>query len=197
MQAEYALEIGPDAPALEVPWRSEDGHLRYFNLRERPELLLEIREAASNPELGRFLSAVNAPRSHFQSAKCDVWITDQLTEEEAIFEAKWKFGSYVDLFFTDPAAQGELAAHQETVSRLAKLLHKAPEVSAAAEFVVRSCYYHRADDPEASDNGYCITFYLDGYGDDDAEARRRWAVGLELVQHALVQVTQRVVSPGA
>jgi len=69
MQADYEVDLGPDAPALEVPWRSADGSARYFDLRSRPELLLEIREAAANPELARFLSAINAPRSHFQSAR--------------------------------------------------------------------------------------------------------------------------------
>ena len=196
MQADYEVELGPDAPALEVPWRSPDGTLRYFDLRQRPELLLEIGEAAANPELARFLSALNSPRSHFQTAKCDSWLSDQITEAEAIYEAKWKFASYVDLFFSDPAAQLDLEAYCATSSKLTRLLQKAPEVSAAAEFMVRRCYFHRSADPgsspEASDDGFCITFYLSGYGDDEDQARRRWAIGLELVQHALVQLTQRV-----
>jgi hypothetical protein len=192
MQADYEVELGPDAPALEVPWRSADGSARYFDLRSQPELLLEISEAAANPDLARFLSAINSPRSHFQSAKCDGWLSDEISEAEAIFEAKWKFASYVDLFFTDETAQRDLEIHRSTSSKLAKLLVKAPEVSAAAEFMVRRCYFHRTTDMETSEDGYCITFYLSGYGDDEDQARRRWVIGLELVQNALIQLTQRV-----
>jgi hypothetical protein len=192
MQADYEIELGPDAPALEIPWQSSDGSVRYFDLRERPELLLEISEAAGNPELARFLSAVNSPRSHFQSAKCDSWLSDEITEAEVIYEAKWKFASYVDLIFADASAQSDLEGHRLTTSKLTQLLGKAPEISAAAEFIVRRCYFHRTSDIETSDDGYCITFYLSGYGDDEDQARQRWAIGLELVQHALVQLTQRV-----
>ena len=74
------------------------------------------------------------------------------------------------------------------LERLTKLLQRAPEISAAAEFVVHRCYYH----PEGaadSETGYCITFYLHGYGDDEDEARRRWNVGLKLVENALVQLS--------
>jgi hypothetical protein len=191
MQADYEIELGPDAPALEVPWRSPEGSVRYFDLRERPELLLEISEAAANPELARFLSAVNSSRSHFQSAKCDSWLSDEISEAEAVYESKWKFASYVDLIFADPSAQADLERHRTTTSELAKLLSKAPEVSAAADFIVRRCYFHRTPELETSEDGYCITFYLSGYGDDEDQARRRWAIGLELVQHALVQLTQR------
>ena len=194
MQADYEIELGPDAPALEVPWRSSDGSSRYFDLRARPELLLEISEAAGNPELGRFLSAVNAPRSHFQSAKCDSWLSDEITEAEQIYEARWKFASYVDLFFADLAAQMDLTRNRTFSAKLAELLGKAPDVSAAAEFMVRRCYFHRTGDMNLSDDGFCITFYLTGYGDDEDQAQRRWAIGLELVQNALIQLTQRVSS---
>jgi hypothetical protein len=191
VQADYEIELGPDAPALEIPWRSPDGQTRYFDLRARPELLLEISEAASNPELARFLSLVNSPRSHFQSAKCDSWLSDEISEAEEIYEAKWKFASYVDLFFSDPAAQMDLQIYRTTSSKLAQLLGKAPDISAAAEFMVRRCYFHRSDDTDLSDDGFCFTFYLSGYGDDEDQARRRWAIGLELVQNALIQLTQR------
>ena len=42
MEAEFSVELGPDAPALELPWTSPDGKQRFFDLRTRPELLLEI-----------------------------------------------------------------------------------------------------------------------------------------------------------
>lgn len=191
MQADYAVELGPDAPALEVPWASPSGDQRYFDLRGRPELLLELPEASQNTELARFLSSVNGTRSRLQSAKCDIWITDRLDEDEDVFAAEWKYGSYVDLFFCTEREQLDLSLHESTAKALARLLSKAPEVPAAAEIIVRRCYFHRTADLSQSENGYCFTVYLFGYGDDEAQARQRWVIGLDLMQNAIVQVTQR------
>lgn len=189
MHADYAVEIGPDAPALEVPWIAPSGSLRFLDIRRQPELLLEVREATQNQEFGRFLAAINAERSRLQTVKSDVWITDDLSPEEDIFQARWKFGSYVDLIFVAMTEQTDFELHEATVKQLSRLLGKAPEVSAAAEFVIRRCYFHRSADPADSTDGCCITFYLSGYGDDEDQARRRWSIALDLVQNAIVQVT--------
>jgi hypothetical protein len=190
LQSDHIVELGPDAPALEVPWASASGDLRFFDLRRQPELLLELREATQNRELATFLAAINNQRSRLQSAKCDTWITDELTEDEDVFEARWKFGSYVDLIFIAETDQVEFSLHESTAKNLSDLLRRAPEISAAAEFVVRRCYFRRSADLDESEDGYCITFYLYGYGDDEDQSRRRWALALEVVQNAVFQVTQ-------
>ncbi|MBI2682144.1 MAG: hypothetical protein HYX26_02815 [Acidobacteriales bacterium] len=184
---DFSVEVGPEAPALEVPWSAKDGSTRYFDLRARPELLLEIPEANQNQELARFLSLLNAEHSLVQTAKCDAWLTDEIREEESIFGAQWKFASYVDLFLTAEQKQGDLDTHEIVARGLCRLLAKAPDMSVAAEFIIRRCYFHRSADMEKSDDGFCITFYLAGYGDDEDQARLRWIIGLNLVQHALMQ----------
>jgi hypothetical protein len=65
---------------------------------------------------------------------------------------------------------------------LTGLLKQVPEIPAAAEFLIRRCYYH---DAEGIRDGFYITFYLFGYGDDEVQARQRWAIGLKLVEHAI------------
>ena len=198
MQADYSLEIGGNAAALEVPWRSEDGDLRYFDLHERPELLLEIKEAQRFGELAEFLAQVNGPTSPLATAKCDVWATSQLEPEEAIFGAALKLATYVDLLLPEDSRY-TLPAHEDFARALCGLLSKAPEIPSAAEFVIRRCYYHPAAmaanaasaEPEDSRDGYCITFYLYGYGDDEADARQRWTIGLKLVQNAILQISGR------
>jgi hypothetical protein len=193
MQAESSIELGPDAPALEIPWSSPDGSVRFLDLRVRPELLLELPEAVQNRDLARFLTALNGERSHLQTAKCDVWITNELGEDEGVFEAEWKFGSYVDVVLTAPEEQADFALHEGIAGKLAKLLRKAPELSAAAEFVVRRCYFHRSmAEPDRSDDGFCITMFLNGYGDDESQARQRWVIGMELLQNAVAQVMHAV-----
>ncbi len=149
-----------------------------------------MREAFGNRELGEFLVSANSSVSLVQTAKCDTWISNQLTEEEQFFGAAWKFGSYIDLVFILPEARFQFEEHEAFAERMTQLLQRAPEISAAAEFIVRRCYYHRDNDPAAeSDAGFCFTFYLSGYGDDEDEARRRWNVGLKLVENALVQLS--------
>ncbi len=202
MQAEYAIEVGGDAPALELPWASDDGAVRYFDLRTRPELLLEIAEAQRFRELGEFLAIVNSPTSLLGTAKCDVWATHELSEEEAAFGASLKLASYVDLVFAH-AGRTSLPQHEEFARAICGLLSKAPEIPSAAEFVIRRCYFHdaaagaRPGPPRAdSDDGYCITFYLAGYADDEADARQRWTIGLKLVQNAILQLAPRSSAAG-
>jgi hypothetical protein len=203
MQADYSVELGGDAAALEIPWRSADGAARYFDLHARPELLLEIDEARRFRELGEFLAVVNAPGSPLASAKCDVWATRELNAEEAIFGAPLKLASYVDLVFTGEQ-RFSFPAHEDFARALCALLNKAPEMPSAAEFVIRRCYFHQdvAPPPSAtnpseetsavdSQAGYCLTFYLSGYGDEETDARQRWNIGMKLVQNAILQLSVR------
>ncbi len=182
MEADFAVELGPDDETLEMPWASEHGP-RYYDLKRQPELLLEVEEARRFPELGEFLSHMNA--GSFETAKCDAWATSEMNVEDEIFGTAWKFGSYVDLLFADSDARFSFPAHEHFVQQLTKLLKKVPEISCAAEFLVRRCYYHTASDLR---DGFYITFYLFGYGDDEAQAQQRWGIGLKLVENAIRQV---------
>jgi hypothetical protein len=200
MQADFSVELGGDADCLELPWASADGSLRYFDLKRRPELLLEIVETHDNRELAEFLSALNSPSSIFETAKCDTWASDDIAEEEQIFGASWKFGSYVDIIFADESDQLSLVRHEEFAKSICDLLSKAPDFASAVEFVIRRCFYHVDDTHATSDveldeprhrEGFGITIYNYGYGDDAAEAKQHWVIGLKVVQNALLQVAAR------
>ena len=61
-------------------------------------------------------------------------------------------------------------------------------------FMVRRCHYHPgtagaevAD--TAQEDGFYLTFYLFGYGDDEDEARRRWGIALKISENALLQLS--------
>ena len=191
MQAEISLELGAQDDCLEIPWSSPEGEVRYYDLRRRPELLLDVTEAHNNRELAEFLAAINSSASILETAKCDTWLSDQMTEEESIYGAAWKFGSYIDLIFNDLEPRTSLERHQELADSASRLLRRVPEIPAAAELIVRRCYYHDpgAPDPEVSEAGFCLTFYLYGYGDEEAEARQRWAIALKVVENALLQLS--------
>jgi hypothetical protein len=198
MHADFSVECGAGDDCLEFPWAS--GELRYYDLKHQPELLLQVAEVNDNAELGEFLTSVNSPVSMLESVKCDAWASREIAPEEEIFGATCKFGSYVDLIFSEPKSRFDFEGHENFLRRLVRLLAKAPEISSAADFIVRRCVYHQramavaaeaasTEETEELRDGFGITFYLFGYGDDEDEARCRWTIALKLIENALLQLS--------
>jgi hypothetical protein len=195
MLADYSVELGREDPALEMPWSSEDAAVCYVDLKKNPELLSEIPEAAKQPELATFLTRINAAEFPLETAKCDVWASEEILPEEEIFNAEHKFCSYVDLLFSARAARLSLERHEELARTLCKLLNHAPEIAAQVELAIRRCYYHDGGAAEADDseNGFYITAYTSAFGHSLEEARKQWTIALALLQHALVQVAGKFI----
>jgi hypothetical protein len=185
VNVDFAVELGADDETLELPWAAADGGLRYYDLKRQPELLHEIEEATRVPELADFLMAVNSPSSILETAKCDAWTDTDISPEEEIFGAAFRFGSYVDFVFSQEASRFSFSEHERLVSRATQLLKKVPEIPAAAELIVRRCFFHET----AVRDGFYVTFYLFGYGDREADARQRWAIALKLVENAIRQIS--------
>jgi hypothetical protein len=190
MQADHLVELGREDPALELPWRSEDGTSQYYDLKRHPELIAQIPEAANSSELSAFLTRVNAAGFPLQTAKCDTWYSKEISPEEEVFGAAGKFVSYVDLIFAAEAARFVLEEHESLVKSLCRLLQRAPEMRAAVELIIRRCYYHPDGNLEKSAGGFYITAYVSGFADSEPEARQHWSIALTLLQHALVQVAR-------
>jgi hypothetical protein len=186
VEADFAVELGGDDETLELPWAAAEGGPRYFNLKHQPELLREIEEARRVPELGEFLAVINAPASILETAKCDAWSSTEMNPEEEIFGAACKFGSYVDLMLSQGTLRFSFAEHERLVRRIVQLLKRVPEIPAAAELIIRRCFYHVADGIR---DGFYVTFYLFGYGDNELQARQRWAIALKLVENAIRQIS--------
>ena len=87
-------------------------------------------------------------------------------------------------------------AHQHWAGELCRLLGKAPELPAAAEVVIRHCYFHFNDDlARDSRQGFCLTVYCTGYGDEEEEAYQRWGITLRLMQNAMAQMEKSASAP--
>src|SRR5436309_12683366 len=154
MHADWSVELGREDEALEFPWPSQSvspdqDTPRYYDLKRTPELMVSVPEAYHPVEMGQFLSSINSSSSIFETVKCDVWFTEELSEEEQIFGAACKAACYVDVIFTDPDARFDREAHERLAERMCKLLSLVPEISAAAEFALRRCYFHHDDDVSA------------------------------------------------
>ncbi len=190
VEADFSVELGRDDPALEIPGAS-DGGVRYYDLKRYPELLSNLEESRGFPELGHFLDFINSAVSPLQSAKCDVWFSTDITPEKEMFGTACKFGSYVDLFFSDEGARFLLAEHERLAKHMIGLLRRVPEIPASVEFMIRRCYYH----PEGGGDsraGFYITSYVFGFGDDEDQARQRWAIALKLLENAFRQSFARM-----
>ncbi|HWG40136.1 MAG TPA: hypothetical protein VN658_06290 [Candidatus Acidoferrales bacterium] len=222
MQADFSVELGGDAPALEIPWRSNDPRVRYYDLKIHPELVLQIPEAVAYPELGLFLSRINAAGFPLATAKCDAWPSSEVAPEEQIFGDR-KFVSYVDLIFVNEKDRCSFEKNEAFAKELCRLLGHAPEIAATVELVIRHCYCQQGqivsnncpepppaksrigplgkrgnaqlerkahwERPNASVTAFCLTIYVIGFGDSDHDPVRRWTVGLNLLQHAIVQLS--------
>lgn len=189
MQADFSVELGAGDPTLELPWKSDDPRVQYYDLHSHPDLLAQIPEAQANEPLAEFLAAINSPHCLVQTAKCDTWSSQQMDVEDEPFGAAVKYESYIDLV---PAAAGPRYSFPEIEDlgrKLARLLQRVPEIPAAAEFVVRRCYYHPESEPAAVREGFYLTFYLSGYGEEEPEAQQRWSIALQLVANALLQLS--------
>jgi hypothetical protein len=188
MQADFAVELGADDDTLEIPWAAPDGTLRYYDLKREPEAVDHVEEAERWPELREFLIAVNAQASMLESAKCDAWSTTELNPDDDIFDVPWKFGSYVDLLFSDPIVRFSFAQHEIFLKQLTGLLKAVPEIPASADFFLRRCFYHEG---EGVREGYYLTLYLFGFGEDEAQACKQWGIALKLVAAAMAQLSSR------
>jgi len=186
MHAEWSVEIGPESPALEVPWRSEDGSLRFFDLKKQPELLLEIPETFEYFEIADFLSHVNA-KSEMATAKCDLWLTSEMDVEDEGWGEPMKRVSYIDLFFDREVERMDFAAHERLADLIVTKFGRLPEMPAKLEIVIRQCHFHRPGEPGASDAGYSFTMYVTGYGDEEVKAHVHWAIALQLLRYAIIQ----------
>ena len=186
MEADFAVQLGADDEVLDLPWVSAESAVRYYDLKRQPDLLLCVEEAQRLPALGEFLAVLNSPASILETAKCDTWHTTEMQPEEEIFGANCKFASYIDLLFSDEPKRFSFSEHEKVATRLTQLLRRVPEIPAAAEFLVRRCYYHEKDETR---DGFYITFYLFGYGDDEPQAQQRWAIALKLVENAIRQIS--------
>ena len=129
VQVDFSVELGADDPKLEFPWSSPDGQHRYFDLKADPQLISEIAEAAHNPALRSFLSAINSKASILQTAKCDTWTSRELAADEEIFGASVKYGCYIDLVPTSDAVRFSFEAQERLAQCLVKLLQRVPEIA--------------------------------------------------------------------
>jgi hypothetical protein len=204
MEADYSIELGPEAPALELPWEDPEGRWNYLELRgaataAEPDWQRNLQcridcipEARPLPALRHFLLAANSPLSAWKTAKCSVW-PDAADAAENDFNAGFTLNSYIDLALADEYAglRDDLHTHERLAAALAESLAENRTVHAIAEVVVRRCYFHDESSEDDSQAGYSLTLFLIGYGNSAVEATDSLAAALTLAVESLAKVKAR------
>lgn len=67
METDWEFEVGGDAPVIDANWAG------LVDLRQHPERVRELAEAADSPELATALQELNTPLSPVWTSKCDTW----------------------------------------------------------------------------------------------------------------------------
>jgi hypothetical protein len=70
MEADWEVEIGPEAPVIDALWPG------FIDLRRTPERIGEIAEARQFPALAEALLRMNKSSSRIWTSKCDLWTLD-------------------------------------------------------------------------------------------------------------------------
>ena len=99
MEADWEIELGGDAPVIDVSWAG------FVDLRRSPEKASELSEVLLLPALASPLVRLNSPHSFVYSVKCDVWPITEIDPLE--FDAPEQLAAhgmavYLDLVPCDP-----------------------------------------------------------------------------------------------
>jgi len=184
VRVEIVQELDAGDDTLEVPWASPvQPGLRYLDLKAHPEQIDRLEECRKYPALASFLRKVNAADLPFRTAKCDVWSTTDLAEDERVdFELPVKVGSYVDLLFDRPDLNSKLEPHLQLGAKLSEILGPL-RVQAQMETCVRRCLFH----PEER-WGYYVTVFTHAYGASSREAEEEWNHAMDALGNALAGI---------
>jgi hypothetical protein len=179
MEADWEVEVGGGAPAIEAHWPG------FVDLRLHPDHAWQLPEAAQLPGLAEVLAKLNALVSPVWTSKCDFWPVverDEFDADELDAPPGCSanaMGCYIDLLPRGDRQWEMPAAAAAACKRLCGLLRAVPLRCCRVDFVIRSAFI--APDltgPTPLDLG--ITAYLTACGPSAAEAAQTLAAALEV-----------------
>ncbi|MBV8675232.1 MAG: hypothetical protein JOZ33_17545 [Acidobacteriaceae bacterium] len=181
MEADWDVEIGPDAPSIAVPWPG------FVDLRNCPSIAVpSIPETANHPALRDFLVQLNSAGSPVFTSKCDIWTLGQEEIDHDEFgarpeNARFAIASYIDILLLAPEKFGSFRFHEAHVRRTTKVLRDIELANCRVDMVVRSATVQ-------STSGYGLTLYTAGCGADEAMACTSWEAVLQAALNATMNL---------
>ncbi|MBV8630360.1 MAG: hypothetical protein JOZ83_05510 [Silvibacterium sp.] len=180
MEADWDVEIGPDAPCIVVPWPGFVD-LRYFRAS-----VDQILEAACHPALADALAALNTTTSPVFTAKCDIW---QLQNEEIDPDefnarpesARTGFASYIDVLLREQETFRSFQFHERLVRHITTALRTIELANCRVDLVLRAAIVDTA-------HGYGVAVYTAGCGAENAPAYSSWQAVLRATVNATMNM---------
>ena len=183
MQSDWSIECGADDPVVVLPWQSEDGSIRYIDLRLAPEAIEQISEARQFPTLAGALQRWNEAGSPIYTAKCDVWsYPAELFDADDLPGYAFAQGSYVDLISSNPETFRSFAACESQLRIWTASARAIPLQECRCEWTLRSALTFPSLAVEkdcAGQTGFATTLYVWGYGATPQATSFAWAEALE------------------
>jgi hypothetical protein len=177
MEADWAVEVGPDLPSIDVPWEG------FVDLRHDPSAVQALAEVAMHRAMREAIIMLNTPPSPVFTAKCDAWTMARYEIDPDEFaahaeQARGGFASYIDILRRDPARLASFEFHERWARRLTGRLRNISLPNGRVDLVIRPASAN-------SYSGYALTLYTAGCGADAIAAYASW----EAVLHAAVTAT--------
>jgi hypothetical protein len=193
MLAEWTAECSADAPTLVVPWSDPDSSARYIDLRAEPYDIAEISEAEQYPALGRALRSLNATRSPFLTAKCDIWLLSPEEQSDELEMLRFELeldaeesaagiACYIDVLWRDRALFASAHQQREMLDRLTRRAERLDHRQAALACVLRPAMF---DFEDSTVEGFAVTLYVRALGHDRPAAIAHWDAALEDITNLL------------
>ncbi len=185
MQSDWTVACAADDPEVVIPWAGKDPSLHFVDLRQSPEALREISEAAEYPCVAAALRRWNQPDTSLFTAKCDVWsYPAKLFDAEDLPEFAYARGSYIDLLSADAASFANFDACERQLRVWTEISRSIGLQACRCEWTLRpariySALPQLASDASMSRNGFATTLYTWGYGDSPEAAAIAWDAALQ------------------
>ena len=184
MQSDWTVACAANDPDIVIPWAGKDPSLRFVDLRQTPEALQEIPEAAKYACVAAALRRWNQPDTMLFTAKCDVWsYPAKLFDAEDLPEFAYARGSYIDLLSADAATFTSFQACERQLRAWTDISRSIDLPACRAEWTLRPSRIFPAlkeggPGQSSSQNGFATTLYVWGYGDSPEAAATEWDAAL-------------------
>ena len=180
MEADWAAEVGPDLPSIDVPWEG------FVDLRLVPFAPPTLAEAAAHRAIAEALATLNALQSSVFTVKCDVWKLTRCEIDPDEFaadaeDAREGFASYLDILRLDHAAFASFELHERWARRLTERLRNIALANGRVDLVIRPASVN-------SSSGYGLTLYAAGCGTDETAACASWEAVLSAAVTATINL---------
>ena len=183
MEADWEVEIGPDAPLIDALWPG------LIDLRSDPGRVQAIQEAQQFPAFTVALLRLNgwnAGRENRSApavwtSKCDVWEPEAVDPDEmeaAAAESKAALACYIDLVPEDPQIFAVLLETESWARAAVSRLRAIPRGCCRMDLVIRRAILGERE-------GFGVTAYATACGADSASATQALEAALDALAEAI------------